>query len=322
MTKSERLLNLLILLLVQRHYITKQRIRETIPSYREASEDAFERMFDRDKEELRALGAPVVAEKVDAFFSDEVGYRIRPDDFALPGIDLTADEAAVVGLATRVWQHAGLAGATSDALTKLSAAGLDIDRSRLDIAAPVVTVADQHFDIFWQASLERIRLSFDYQRSNSTEVTRRHLEPWGVVSSSGRWYVVGRDTDRGEERLFRLSRVQGKVTRVGKTGAYDVPAGINLRELTRSLSPPVATEPSTVLVRSGAALGLRRAATDTEAEVAGPDDTTAWDRLHIGYSSVSNLVDDVLVYGADACIETPSDARELMVARLQKVVGR
>ncbi|MDN5896363.1 MAG: WYL domain-containing protein [Nocardioides sp.] len=322
MTKSERLLNLLILLLVQRNYITKQRIRQTIPSYREASEDAFERMFDRDKDELRALGAPVVAEATDAYFGDEVGYRIRPDDFALPGIDLTADEAAVVGLATRVWQHAGLAGATSDALTKLSAAGLEIDRRRLDIAAPVVTVADEHFDVFWQASLERIRLSFDYQRSGSQEVTRRHLEPWGVVSSSGRWYVVGQDTDRGEPRLFRLSRVRGKVSRNGKAGAYDIPAGINLRDLTRSLSPAPATETALVLVRSDAALSLRRTATEVEAGVPGPDTETGWDRLRVAYSSPANLVDDVLVFGHDACIEAPQEARELAITRLSEVVSR
>ena len=55
--KSERLLNLLITLLVARGYVTKQRLREVIPDYREAaSDEAFERMFERDKDDLRALG--------------------------------------------------------------------------------------------------------------------------------------------------------------------------------------------------------------------------------------------------------------------------
>ena len=58
--KSERLMNLLITLLVSRGYVTKQRLREVIPDYKEApSEDAFERMFDRDKDDLRALGVPI-----------------------------------------------------------------------------------------------------------------------------------------------------------------------------------------------------------------------------------------------------------------------
>ena len=63
-------------------------------------------MFERDKEELRSLGVPIEVGNLDAFFDDEPGYRIRPDEFALPEISLTADEAAVVGLAAKVWQHA------------------------------------------------------------------------------------------------------------------------------------------------------------------------------------------------------------------------
>src|SRR3546814_16728884 len=66
--------------------------------------------------------------------------------------------------------------------------------------------------------------------------TTRNLEPWGVVSSSGRWYVVGRDMDKDEPRLFRLSRVNGTVRRVGQGEAFEVPPGNDLRALTRSLT--------------------------------------------------------------------------------------
>src|ERR671914_508755 len=55
--KSERLLNLLIMLLVQRRPIAKDRIRELL--YADSRPDAFEKMFERDKEELRSLGVPV-----------------------------------------------------------------------------------------------------------------------------------------------------------------------------------------------------------------------------------------------------------------------
>lgn len=320
MTKSERLLNLLILLLVQRHPITKAKIRATVPPYKEASDEAFDRMFERDKDELRAIGVPVELAPVDKFFDDETGYRVNPDSFALPGINLTADEAAVIGLATRVWQHAGLAAATSDALAKLSAAGVEVDRSRLDIAAPVVAVSDANFDVFWQSSLDRTRVTFDYQRSGTSTPTRRRLEPWGVVSSSGRWYVVGRDVDREEPRLFRLSRVHGPAKRTGRSDAFDVPEGINLRELTTSLSPAPATEEGSVLVRRGAAHALRRNAASVDEGVDGPDGS-AWDRVHLAFSSVASFVDDVLSFGADAVIESPTEARELAVDRLGRVAG-
>src|SRR3954471_21057891 len=110
--KSERLLNLLIMLLVQRHYVAKDRTRSILSA--DSPPDAFEKMFERDKEELRSLGVPIEVGHMDAYFDDEPGYRIRADELALPSIDLLADEAAVIGLATRVWQHAKLAEATTE----------------------------------------------------------------------------------------------------------------------------------------------------------------------------------------------------------------
>ena len=121
--KSERLLNLLILLLVSRSFVTKDRIRDVIDDYRRGSDEAFEKMFERDKDELRSLGIPIEVGHLDAFFEDEVGYRIKRDAFELPQVELEPDEAAVVGLAARVWQHAGLADATSQALLKLQGGG-------------------------------------------------------------------------------------------------------------------------------------------------------------------------------------------------------
>src|SRR3546814_20561613 len=87
--------------------------------------------------------------------------------------------------------------------------------------------------------------------------TTRNLEPWGVVASSGRWYVVGRDMDKDEPRLFRLSRVHGTVRRVGKGEAFEVPPGTDLRSLTRSLTPPPATATATLLVPRGTDLALQ-----------------------------------------------------------------
>ena len=97
--KAERLLNLVILLLVARNYTTKEQIRALMEPYRASSDEAFDRMFERDKDELRALGIPLETGYVDKFFEDEQGYRIERDAFELPSIDFTADEVAVLGLA-------------------------------------------------------------------------------------------------------------------------------------------------------------------------------------------------------------------------------
>ena len=314
--KSERLLNLLIMLLVQRHYVSKERIRTIL--YPDSSRDAFEKMFERDKEELRSLGVPIEVGSIDPLFDDEPGYRVSPDEFALPDIRLAADEAAVVGLATRVWEHARLAEATTVAVRKLTAAGVEVDVSALDIVEPRLTADEPAFDVFWDATQQRQAVEFDYQRPGYPEPLRRHLQPWGVVRHAGRWYVVGLDTDRGEERVFRLSRVVGDARRIGVPASYVIPDGVDLRETTRRLAPPPMVVEATVLVRKGAGATLRRAAASVQTDVPGPDTDSPWDRLVIRRD---RLAEELLSLGPDVVVESPAELREDIVARLQATVG-
>lgn len=316
--KSERLLNLLIMLLVQRRYIEKDRIRALL--YPDSTPEGFEKMFERDKDELRSLGVPIEVGQLDAFFDDEPGYRVRPDDFALPDISLEPDEAAVVGLATRVWQHATLAKATTEAVRKLTASGVDIDMSALDIAQPRISADEPSFDVFWEAVQERRVVEFDYLRAADQEPTRRRVQPYGVARYSGRWYVVGRDTDRDAERVFRLSRVQGSARAVGRPGAFEVPPGTDVRDIAKRLAPPPSQEGAVLLVRTGAAVPLRRTADRVEHDVAGPDRTTGWDRLQLPPGAAATA-EEVLGYGADVYVEAPAPLRDEVVARLAAVAG-
>jgi proteasome accessory factor B len=316
--KSERLLNLLIMLLVQRHYVPKDRIRQIL--YPDSAPDAFEKMFERDKDELRSLGVPIEVGQMDPLFDDEPGYRIRPDEFALPDVSLTADEAAVVGLATKVWQHARLAEATTEAVRKLTALGVDVDLSALDIVEPRLSADEPSFDVFWEATQDRTAVVFDYVRSGETEVRTRHLQPWGVARYSGRWYVVGFDTGRQAERIFRLSRVQGKAVKQGKPGSFEVPAGTDVSEVARRLAPHPSNVHAVLLVRKGAGHTLRRGADRVEEGVAGPDTDSTWDRLLLERGPVG-LADEVLGYGADAYVEEPQELREAVVRRLGRALA-
>ena len=314
--KSERLLNLLIMLLVQRQYVSKDRIREFL--YPDASTEAFEKMFERDKEELRSLGVPIEVGNMDAYFDDEPGYRVRPDQLSLPDIALTPDEAAVIGLATRVWQHARLADATTEAVRKLTALGVEVDESALDIAEPRLSADEPSFDVFWEATQERSAVEFDYRRPGA-RTTTRHLQPWGVVRYSGRWYVVGLDTDRGQERVFRLSRVEGEARRTGAPGAYDVPPGTDVRATAVRLAPPPSTGEAVVLVRRDAGIALRRDAVSVETDVVGPDTSTSWDRVRISRGG-QGVADELLGYGAAVYVESPAELRAEVVDRLRAVV--
>src|ERR1700722_11682306 len=115
--RTERLLSIVVLLLSSRRYLSAEQIRASVSGYPEAGE-SFKRMFERDKEELRERGTP--REPVmSGGFDDEIGYRIRRQDYELPEIQLAPDEAAVLGIASRVWQSAELAGAPAGGALQL-----------------------------------------------------------------------------------------------------------------------------------------------------------------------------------------------------------
>ena len=133
-SKVERLMNLVIALLSTHGYLTAERIRASVYGYGESpSDEAFSRMFERDKNELRDLGIPLETGRVSALDPTE-GYRINRDAYALPDIDLTPDEAAAVAVATQLWESPELITAAQGALLKLRAAGVDVDP---DAAMPV-----------------------------------------------------------------------------------------------------------------------------------------------------------------------------------------
>ncbi len=318
--KSERLLNLVILLLVARNYTTKEQIRALMEPYRDSTDEAFDRMFERDKDDLRALGIPLEVGFVDKFFEDEQGYRIKRDAFELPEIDFAADEVAVLGLAARVWRHAGLAAATSDALVKLKAAGLSFDREQLDQVAPALAAEEPAFEAMWQATVHRTPVRFDYTRAGERDSATRHLQPWGVVTAQGRWYVAGLDTDREEPRMFRLSRIVSGVTSDGASGSYTVPEGTDLRELSETLAPRQPDRTAIVLARPGAANGLRRRARVSATGVTGPDGTLGWDELEVPYVSETDFAGELLGYADAVVVWSPDELRAAMAGRLAAVV--
>jgi proteasome accessory factor B len=311
--KSERLMNLTICLLVARHYISKERIREAVEAYHGLSDDAFDRMFDRDKEELRVLGVPIEVGNLDKMFDDEVGYRIRRDLFELPEVSLEADEAAVVGLAARVWQHASLASATTQGLRKLRAGGVGVDELALAIVEPQLATNEPAFDAVFEAVTRRRSLSFDYQRPAQEVPEARRLEPWGIVSWHGHWYVVGHDQDRGAVRMFRLSRISGQPAFTGEPDSYRPPAELNLRVLAESLAPPHPNSSATIRVHTGAGDALRRRAAHSKHI----DDQ--WTELELAFGSSQSLADELLSYGPDVVVVAPVEVRDRVVRRLTAI---
>ena len=309
--KTERLLNLVICLLSTRRFLTVHQIREAVPGYDATSEEAFRRMFERDKEELRELGIPL--ETGQQSYDDDEGYRIARRDYELPELHLEPDEAAALGLAARLWQSAPLASATGSALLKLRAAG--VEPPALPAALqPRVGATEPAFEVCWAAVRDARRLRFGYRAAGRPGPEQREVEPWGVVSWRGRWYLVGQDLGRDAPRVFRLSRMVGTASAYGGAGGFTVPAELDLRAMVQRMAGDAPRTTARVRLRHGAGWELRREATRTE-----PGD--GWDVVELGYSDPERFADRVTGYGTDALVLSPDEARDAVVRRLRALAS-
>jgi proteasome accessory factor B len=317
--KTERLLGLVVCLLSTRRYLTADQIRQAVPGYPEQDE-LFKRMFERDKEDLRDLGVPLET-GLNHPFDDDPGYRIRQQAYELPELRLEADEAAVLGLAARVWERAELAGAAAGALLKLRAAGMEAgdERPAPQGIEPRLGTPEPAFGPLWEAVRDRRPVTFSYRAAGRSEPQRRELEPWGVVNRHGRWYVAGRDRGRDDTRVFRLSRIAGAVKFCGPAGSVTVPDGADVRELVRDWDSAPAREHTAVLrVRSGGGVGLRQHAVSVRPDETGPP---GWDLVTTRFADVRSFADYAAWFGPDAVVLDPPDLREAVIARLKGVLA-
>ena len=318
--RAERLVNLVLALLSTRQYLTAERIRGIVPGYGDAaSDEAYFRMFERDKTELRELGIPLETGRNSAFDAIE-GYRIARRDYELGEIDLAPDEAAAVALASRLWDSPELTGQAHGALVKLRAAGLEVDDQAPTVVEPRVR-AEPAFGPLLAAVQNGQAVRFEYRRSGSPERIMRTLEPWGVVSWRARWYVVGHDRDRGATRCFRLSRVTGQVRAVGKPGEVNRPEGVNLLQLVTatgdSEQSPVTT--ARLWVADGRAAGVRRrGAVVGRCTVDGEEG----DLVEIGLYFPESAADWITAQGPDVVVLEPDVLAKTVQDRLEAVVAR
>jgi proteasome accessory factor B len=313
------LVNLVICLLSSRQYLSAERIRRIVPGYADtASEEAFFRMFERDKAELRELGVPLETGRTPSDAGE--GYRIARRNYELPDIDLEPDEAAAVALAARLWDSPQLAGAAHGALLKLRAAGVDVDSDHPAAVEPRVRAVEPALTPLISAVQAGQVVTFPHRRHPAAEPATRTLEPWGVVSWRGRWYVVGHDQDRQATRCFRVSRIVGPVRTIGPPGVVHRPAGVNLLEIAAgSAEPPSVAHTARLWLADARAQGLRRRATVlgrltvdgvagdvVQVQLPGPDIAARW----------------IAGHGPDAVVLEPTTLADAVRARLLAAAGR
>ena len=277
--RTERMLNLLFVLLNSRTPLTREQIRERVPGYGDSNE-AFERMFERDKAALRDLAIPVETKPVDMFHDDVLGYRIDRSDWLMPEISITAEERTYLALAASAWQNAQLSTAARQAVSSV-----DAREQGAEISVPVsLAKGRRHITEILAAIANGKTVVFDYVGLYQSEVVRRTIDPWRALLHSGHWYLIGFDQDKGEVRTFRTDRIVGDLVETKHDILESMPKDFDLSTITDTWehSDKDATI-ATVLVRPGRAASLRVLATTC-------DIGDEWDELTIPYHHESQLI--------------------------------
>ena len=300
------MLNLLFVLLNSKVPLTREQIRDRVPGYGESNE-AFERMFERDKAALRELAIPVETKPVDLFHDDVLGYRIDRFDWLMPEISLTTQERAYLSLAASAWQSAQLSNAARQAVSSV-----DAREQSTEFSVPVsLAKGRRHIAEILTAIANGKTVTFDYVGLSQSEVIRRTVDPWRALLHSGHWYLIGFDQDKGEVRSFRTDRMVGDLVETKHDVLEPMPLGFDPLSITADWeSSGNEVTVAKVLVRPGRAASLRVLATECEVG-------EEWDELTVPYHHESQLVGLI----ASACDVTKVKSPESLNNTVNRIVS-
>ncbi|MBG0739569.1 WYL domain-containing protein [Paeniglutamicibacter antarcticus] len=335
-SSTERLMNLVIALLGTKYGRSRDFLRNRINGYDPtSSDDAFGRMFERDKTHLKNLGIPITSLRDPHGEGDDAWkYLIRPQDYRLPQIRLDPEGLAVLSLAARVWEQASLGSAAARALRKLETVAQAQPAASAPVIATRMRTTEAAFDPLWDALLNHQRVTFSYRRSQDVRTVQRQVEPWGLGNKYGQWYLSGRDVRRSEQRLYRLSRITSNV-RIDRKATFSRPENFDMAAVLDSLGSGPLSE-AVLELPDGRGRLLRELAASHPAgqptdpkptdpkptdpkptETGEPAQREGWDRVTVPYREPELLADDLAAMGAAVVVLAPPVLRAAVLRRLK-----
>lgn len=320
-SRTERLLNLLIALLNTRYGLGRSDLREKVYHDTSGNDVAFGRMFERDKNDLRRMGFEVETLTDSGWGEDDSSttrYRIGKESNRLPEVQFGPEEWTVLLLASQLWERAALGTAARSALRKLQSSGSLAAVELPPGVQPRIKPAGQAFDDLVAAMHARHPVTFTYLAGSTGREELRTVEPWGLGSRFGQWYLMGYDRTRQASRHFRLSRVTSAVTTLERD-QYTPPADFNIREELDRL-PELPLRTAVVRVRKGRLLALRRRAAGgqgAESAFVEETDDAGFDTLRLPFREPEVLAEEIASYGPDAVAEAPEELVAAVRRRLQ-----
>ena len=301
----ERLINLLAFLLDSDQPETAGRIREKVAGYGGRSDQAFHRMFERDKDSLRRLGISMELRATDAW-EVEWGYVIPNENYRTIDPGLTEEERTALALAVHMVRSGGWP-AGSDALLKLG--GARFVESGKPVGADLGLEGNMAGLVF-QAILERTRLCFVYRGRPRT------LAPYGMRHQRGHWYFAGAEPEHPDSvRTYRLDRASDMEV-VGPVGAFERPRDFSARDILSSLPWEQGSEQSVARVRwdPDVAWWAENRFPDAQVVERGRDGSIV---LDIPYPVRDSFIDLILDMDDAAVILDPPDLRADLIRRVR-----
>ncbi len=217
--KLIRQLSLISYLMAERRPVTAPEIRRDVEGYSVMSEDAFARRFYADRSELAELGIVLSVEKPQDGQVEQENYSLPPENFHLAAIEFSDEELAALWTALYLLDGKfAYAEPLRLALQQISwgrPSPLDSPVQRT-IALGITGAADGHEVSQRLAKIEtaifrRKTIVFEYYTMERGSREQRRVDPYQLLYQGGQFYVVGRSHERDAIRVFRLSRIQGKV---------------------------------------------------------------------------------------------------------------
>jgi proteasome accessory factor B len=302
--KTERLINLTLALLASKRYLSKAEILRNIPGY-EGSPETKERMFERDKDDLRSLGIQIDVNNFDPLFEDEQGYLIKSDSFQFAENEFTKEELLLLTMAANLWHDSAVEIDSQNALLKIQSLSGPVENDMTTTPTLRITEDWQLLVSIFTAVQNRQILEFSYRGK------KRQVNPYGLYSSNGFWYLIAFEIN--VIKSFKLVRIEGEVDLIGEKDAFEKPDNFNVGNFLKEESNSVSLV-SKLQVRKGAALSLRNKFTVKDLD-------SEWDLMDIPYTNEQELLEMVLWHGTDLKLIEPAALRQLLVANLESYLN-
>ena len=302
--KTERLINLTLALLASKRYLSKAEILRNIPGY-EGSPETKERMFERDKDDLRSLGIQIDVNNFDPLFEDEQGYLIKSDSFQFAENEFSKEELLLLTMAANLWHDSAVEIDSQKALLKIQSLSGPVENDMTTTPTLRITEDWQLLVSIFTAVQNKQSLEFSYRGK------KRQVNPYGLYSSNGFWYLIAFEIN--VIKSFKLVRIEGEVDLIGEKDAFEKPDNFNVGNFLKEESNSVSLV-SKLQVRKGAALSLRNKFTVKDLD-------SEWDLMDVPYTNEQELLEMVLWHGTDLKLIEPAALRQLLIANLESYLN-